>query len=197
MRYYKDSSSIYNYRETFWDSQIFSQGSQKLHPFTFGKYSNLSYEGPHIYNLILRNRPYLWQSIYRYIPAKKNLGPIIEIRMFIIGVFLMSTYFHIESRLWKERKWDKEPGEILPLRNRIFLRAYNHFYHVKILPFLYYFGLNIEDVDLNIHVDIQQISIGRLYRRFLCMQYARKMGYIKFRNSNYDFLEISENYGKD
>jgi hypothetical protein len=139
----------------------------------------------------------LWQSIYRYIPAKKNLGPIIEIRMFIIGVFLMSTYFHIESRLWKERKWDKEPGEILPLRNRIFLRAYNHFYHVKILPFLYYFGLNIEDVDLNIHVDIQQISIGRLYRRFLCMQYARKMGYIKFRNSNYDFLEISENYGKD
>ena len=197
MRYYKDSSSIYNYRESFWNSQAITQAPHKLHPFSFSKYTHLTNDRIFHYSLLLRNRPYLWQSLYRYIPAKKNLGPIFELRLFMIGIFIISTLFHIESRLWKERKWDREPGEILPLRNRSVVRAYHYIYNIKLIPFLYYFGLNISDNDTNIHVNIQQVSQGRLYRRFLCMQYARKMQYLKFRNSDYDFLEISENYGKD
>jgi hypothetical protein len=168
-----------------------------MYPFSFSKYNQLTGRRFYQYSTILKVRPFLWQSLYKYIPSSKNFEYFLSLRLFILGILSISCFYHFESRLWKERKWDREAGQTIPIRNRLILRAYNYIYNIKILPFLYYFGINVEDVDLNIQVDIKQISEGRLYRRFLCMQYARKMGYQKFRKSSYDFLEVSENYGQD
>ena len=62
---------------------------------------------------------------------------------------------------------------------------------------LYYIGLFVEDKDLNTYLDLTQLSQGRKYRRFLVMQYARKQRYLMKKDTRYDFLEISSEYGKE
>lgn len=86
---------------------------------------------------------------------------------------------------------------MIPLRVKLPFRIYHYFIDIKLKPALYYMGIWVQKEDLVMDVNIEQIQMGRLYRRFLCLQYARKMGYSVFRNSSYDFLEISENYGRD
>lgn len=104
---------------------------------------------------------------------------------------------HTETKLWKEKKWDKEPGAIIPLRKNPALRFWNYVVEYKYKPMLYYFGLFLREKDLDPQIDLGQFALGRKYRRFLLMEYSRRQSLAKFREQKYDFLEISPMYGKD
>jgi hypothetical protein len=197
MRYYKDSSKEHNYRARFWQSMLTVHKPYRLYPFAFARLSANFYHSPFHYINLVDSGPKMWKYLYKYIPSSLFFQHWQSTKVFICSVLLFSLIFHFESRLWKEKKFDKEPGQMIPLRNRFLFRAYHYLIDIKLKPLLYYTGIWIQQEDLAMEVDIEQIATGRLYRRFLCLQYARKMGYSVYRNSSYDFLEVSENYGKD
>mmetsp|Transcript_12613 Transcript_12613/g.12694 ORF Transcript_12613/g.12694 Transcript_12613/m.12694 type:complete len:136 (+) Transcript_12613:191-598(+) len=114
-----------------------------------------------------------------------------------IGILIGFIFHHINTKLWKERIWDKEPGAVIPFRNGTAIRAKNYIVNYTIRPFIYYFGLFIKELDLDSTIDLAQAQAGRKYRRYLFMEYARRNSLDKFRDKNYDFLEISRMYGKD
>lgn len=197
MRFFKDSSKEHNYRARYWYGMMMSQRFYRLYPFAFIRSIVLTKHGVYHYSTLLRSNSELWKQLYKYIPSKYFFMNWQSVKVFYCSVLLFSLAYHIESRLWKERKFDKEPGQTIPLRNKLPYRLYYYLYEIKLKPVLYYMGIWIQKEDIVMDVNIEQIQMGRLYRRFLCLQYARKMGYSIYRNSSYDFLEISENYGRD
>ena len=198
MRYLKDSFSEINPRGRFWESQFASHRRHLLVPFHMNKMF-YDYEPRYYTNnvLLVDGKNWLWQGIEKYIPYKHNITDKVHGFLFLGGVLIASIIHHFESRLWKEKKWDKESGCSIPLRRPAMIRAWNWLVEIKLKPILYYIGLFIEDQDLDTNLDLSHITQGRKYRRFLVMQYCRKMRYNLRRDNRYDFLEISPSYKRD
>lgn len=198
MRFFNDSHNDKNPRAYFWENQYASHRRHLLNPFTIVKYF---YDiKPRVYTahiLLYESRNFLWEGLSKYISARRNPSVRTQMMFFALGCIVGSFLHNFESRLWKEKKWDQEAGHMIPLREKLLTRTYNYIWNLKVLPFLYYYGLFVEDKDLDTFVDLTQISGGRLYRRYLCMQYSRKMRYRLNRDDRYDFLEISPSYSKD
>ena len=197
IRHPKDSGPEKNPRGAYWETQYASQRRYRLVPFNINKYL-YDYEARGFTNYTLWiSRNWLWEGIGKYVPLRLNITGRVEVYFMCAGVIIASVLHHLDVRLWKEKKWDLEPGARLPLRRPLMFRAYHWMINIKLLPMLYYIGLFIEDKDLDTNVDLQQIAEGRLYRRFLIMQYARKMRYNLRRDSRYDFLELSPSHNRE
>ena len=198
MRFLKDSFISKNPRQRFWESQYASHRRHRLMPFNLIKYLFDYGERLQVNNILLVDgKNWFWKGIEKYIPNRMNVSDRGQLGFFVFGVLLGSLFQSFEARLWKEKKWDIEPGCQIPLRKPFTVRAYKWLIDLKLKPLLYYVGLFIEDIDLDTNVDLTQISEGRKYRRFLVMQYARKMRYNLRRDSRYDFLEISSAFNKE
>mmetsp|Transcript_25684 Transcript_25684/g.44987 ORF Transcript_25684/g.44987 Transcript_25684/m.44987 type:complete len:195 (-) Transcript_25684:8328-8912(-) len=193
MRFYKDSLHNVNPRAFYWYRQDLSQRRHKLLPFSiirycqgaidrFGHFGTSFYfhYNPFIEGLSMhRNREFL-QSYNTKVFLAGALGFV------VVNAVLL-----FETRLWKERKWDEEPGCRIPLRNRHAERLYNQVVNVWLLPNLMYYGLIVADRDLNPSVDANQISGGRRFRHFLVAEYVRKEKLKANRDTRYDFLELA------
>lgn len=187
-----------NPRSKFWASQYASTRYQRMLPLSPFKPFYHWKDRAFVFNY-LWNHHYnsLMEGIGMYVPKAQKPSHWPEVAVLISGFFIGCCWHHFEVRLWKERKWDQVPGQIIPMRKSTFERAYNWIVNVKIVPNLYYIGLFVEDKDLDTQIELSQFVQGRKYRRYLVAEYARRNIYRAQRDNSYDFLEISPMYGKD
>jgi hypothetical protein len=139
----------------------------------------------------------LMEGINLYIPKRKKLLFSPHWWVFVGGFVIGSALHRVELRLWKERKWDKEPGCMIPVRQALPVRVYNYLFIMKWVTFLYYNGLFINEKDLTTHLELEHIYQGRKYRRTLAMEYVFKEKQMKLRDDRYDFLNLSTTHGHE
>lgn len=198
MRFKKDSISNLNPRAMYWQRIDYTQRRYKILPFSIVRLLQESLE---------KTAHYFSVWYYHYNPMieglnmhrHRELKQIIYNRQFLLGAcafLVVSTVLHFETRLWKEKKWDEERGYRIPMRHRHTRRLFNQVVNVWVLPTLMYFGLMMENKDLDPSVDANQITGGRQFRRFLVSDYIRKQNLVSKRDSRYDFLELSPEHGK-
>lgn len=198
MRYWKDSFIEINPRARFWNSQIAAQKRHRLMPFSLVKpLFNWQERTKIFYYANFMHWNTFFEGISVYVPRRLKLHFWGELVVFLGFFALGSAVHHFETKLWKEKKWEKDPGCVIPFRKPALVRFYNWLVEVKIKSNLYYIGLFTEDKDLEPHLDLQQFVEGRKYRRFLIAEYSRRNFLSAQRNESYDFLEISPMYGKD
>jgi hypothetical protein len=52
----------------------------------------------------------LWENLSTYVPKAVKWGYFVPMAACLIGMAVTSVVHGFEYQLWKERKWDKEPG---------------------------------------------------------------------------------------
>jgi hypothetical protein len=194
----KDSYGEINPRSLFWMHQDIVQRQEKTLPFSVNRMLPLALQ---------RTKHFFSAFYYHYNPLAeglkmhrhRELTQPVYTRIAIVGIavfVVVNAAFLFETKLWMERKWDEEPGCRIPMRHRHSNQLFNLVVNYWLRPNLMYYGVLMEDKDLDPAVDAKQIGGGRHFRRFLVADYIRKQKLLKIRDSRYDFLELSPEHGK-
>jgi hypothetical protein len=197
MRYLKDSFTDQNPRAKFWKSQNVIMKNTSTLPFSFYKYLYNWQQKVYVQYFTLKYQNVQLKEISKYFTSRARVSQRLDASLLAVGIVIGSLLTHFNNRLFKERKWDEEPGAMIPIQTFLFKRIYTSIITINYVALLYYVGLYIEDKDLAPNIDLTQISQGRIYRRFLVRQYCRKQEYSKKRKGKYDFLEISPEYARN
>lgn len=198
MRLLKDSHAFINPRGLFWNMQLGARRNNRLMPFPRMRlFDGLTSRGRTMYYAYWKHYKVLYEGLNKYVPyANKATEWPVSI-WFLIGYTIGSIGFNWSKKLWKENKWFEEPGCMIPVRKGVAARFWNYIVEIKFKPLAYYFGLFMEEADLNTHVEVQQFGEGRKFRRYLIQEFIRRQDLIKIRDDRYDFLEISPKHGKE
>ncbi|CAG9317655.1 unnamed protein product [Blepharisma stoltei] len=197
VRFFKDSFVDMNPRGIYWELQSRVLKRNRLWV-SMPRIPPIRRDAFQIFMVaVTKHWNYLFEGISMYVPRSLRYAELGAYGFLWIGLLIGIIFHHTETKLWREKIWDKEPGAVIPLRRNFFVRAKNYILNYNVKPFIYYFGLFIKERDLDSTIDLAQAQAGRKYRRFLFMEYARRNSLEKFRDKNYDFLEISKMYGKD
>jgi hypothetical protein len=198
MRYAKDSSALFNPRQFYWQDLYNTQRRYITRPFSIATIQKSALIGMISKNVVAYfyhwNR--LLESVNLYLPKNKRILFSPHWMVFSAGFIIGCTLHFIDTRLWKERKWDAEPGVMLPVRRPFLHRIYMQYIKMKWSMFLYYHGLFLDKKDLDMALNIEHIAQGRMYRRTLAMEYAYKEKRMKMRDDRYDFLDFSAQHGQ-
>jgi hypothetical protein len=198
MRLLKDSNAFRNPRALFWAMQEGARRSNRLQPFSRIRFLyKIEERGRAIYYAYWKHYRVLHEGLSIYIPFAKKATEWPVAICFLLGYTIGSFANNCEKKQWKENKWFEEPGSMIPIRKGLMLRLWNYLIEIKFKPTLYYFGLFVEDEDLNTHVEVQQFGEGRKFRRYLIQEFIRREQLAKLRDDRYDFLEISPKHGKE
>lgn len=114
-RMMKDSLVWVSPRQDFWTAQENAMNQQRRMPFTYAKHL-YRYREKAAQRVIAFTKHFnpLWDNLSMYVP--KSLKGIYwsELMAFWAGVLVIGFIHAWEHQLWKERKWDKEPGCPIP-----------------------------------------------------------------------------------
>ena len=198
MRYAKDSFALFNPRQFYWEDLYLIQRRYLTRPFNliiFQRSVFVSMIAKHVVAFCYHwNR--LLESVNLYLPKNKRLVFSPHWLVFSAGYVLGCVLHSYSVRVWKEQKWDSEPGLMLPVRRPFLQRTWKYYITMKWCMFLSYHGLFLDKDDLDMALQIEQIYSGRMYRNTLALEYAYKQKKMKLRDDRYDFLDFSPQYGQ-
>ena len=199
MRYSKDSSAFFNPRQFYWEDLHITQRRYLTRPFSF-----VNFRKPMLITLVSKHAVaffYHWnrllESASLYLPKNKRLVFSPHWLVVSAGFVLGSALHALDTRLWIEKKWDSDPGLMMPMRKSFLKRMINHYFFKKWNMFLYYHGLFLNRMDLDMAFELEQVNQGRMYRKTLAMEYAYKQKKMKLRDDRYDFLDFSAQHGQN
>ena len=197
MRYAKDSFALFNPRQFYWEELFITQRRYLTRPLTFATFQRFNVSDMLSKNITVFFYHYnrLMESVTLYLPKNKRLVFSPHWWVFSVGFGLGCVLHDWEARLWKERKWDVEPGSMLPVRRPTLRRVLFYCIFMKWKMMLYYNGLFVNQKDLDMYMDVEHLAQGRLYRRTLAMEYAYKEKRIAMRDDRYDFLDLTPQHG--
>jgi hypothetical protein len=156
-----DAREDVNPRAYFWNQYENSFDRTRVYGFSFHRFlTRIGQQYATRRNVVFYHWNHHMETTGMYVPNRFKVSVKTHIIVFGSCIILGSIAQSFEYRLWKERKWDKEPGGRVPMRKHIIERAYNSLVNYYLRPFMYKHAIRSIEKDFT-PLELEHFSGGR------------------------------------